>query len=157
MEHIGTTPTQLERLFTTFWSSVGKLLSPLAENSLQTTLKEYLEEIWRLKMKIAGYISESLGLDKDYIEKSLGEGCQIIASNYYPPCPQPHLTLGLAAHSDHGRITILMQNDVDGLQVRYKDMWIPVEYVASSFVVNIGDYIEIMSNGRYKSVEAGTS
>ncbi|KAF6163350.1 hypothetical protein GIB67_025214 [Kingdonia uniflora] len=119
----------------------------------RSVAKEYLEEIWRLKTKIAGCISESLGLDKDYIEKSLGKGCQIIASNYYPPCPQPHLTLGLAAHSDHGGITILMQNDVDGLQVRYKDIWIPVEYVASSFVVNIGDYIEILSNGRYKSVE----
>ncbi|OVA06777.1 Oxoglutarate/iron-dependent dioxygenase [Macleaya cordata] len=115
--------------------------------------KEYLEEVWKLAMKIWGAISEGLGLDRDYIEKSLGEGCQIVASNYYPPCPEPHLTLGLSAHSDHGGLTILMQNEVDGLQVRHNDMWIQIQFMPGMLVVNIGDYLEILSNGRYKSVE----
>ena len=94
-------------------------------------------------MKISGAISKGLGLEWDYIEKSFGEGCQIFASNYYPPCPQPDLTLGLAAHSDHGGLTILMQNEVDGLQVKHGGAWVPVHHVPASFVVNIGDYIEV--------------
>ncbi|KAL6975746.1 hypothetical protein U1Q18_024539 [Sarracenia purpurea var. burkii] len=115
--------------------------------------KEYLEEVWRLALTLSGAISEGLGLDGDYIEKSLGEGCQIVASNYYPPCPEPRRTLGLAAHSDHGGLTILMQNDVDGLQVRHGGAWVAVPHVPASLVVNVGDYLEILSNGRYKSVE----
>ncbi|KAI3852765.1 hypothetical protein MKW92_016681 [Papaver armeniacum] len=128
-------------------------LWPDSPSNYREVTKKYLEDVWKLVMKIGGAISEGLGLERDYIEKSLGEGSQIIASNYYPPCPEPHLTLGLAAHSDHGGITILMQNDVDGLQVLYNDTWIPVLFIPGSLVVNLGDYLEILSNGRYKSLE----
>ncbi|KAK6918956.1 Non-hem dioxygenase N-terminal domain [Dillenia turbinata] len=100
-----------------------------------------------------GAISESLGLSKDYIERSLGQGCQIVANNYYPPCPEPDRTLGISPHSDHGGLTILMQNDVDGLQIKHGEDWVAVRYVPSTFVVNLGDYLEILSNGKYKSVE----
>ncbi|XP_059661982.1 protein DOWNY MILDEW RESISTANCE 6-like [Cornus florida] len=127
-------------------------LWPNNPSNYRYVAKEYLEEVWKLQLKIASAISEGLGLDSDYIEKSLGEGFQILASNYYPPCPEPHRTLGLAAHSDHGGLTILMQNDVDGLQVKHEEEWVAVEYVPGTFVVNIGDYLEILSNGRYKSV-----
>ncbi|CAI9757289.1 unnamed protein product [Fraxinus pennsylvanica] len=116
--------------------------------------KEYLEQIWQLAMKIASAISEGLGLDHDYIEKSLGEGFQVQAANYYPPCPEPEKTLGLAGHSDHGGLTILMQNhDVDGLQIKHNETWTAVQHVPGTFLVNIGDYLEILSNGMYKSVE----
>ncbi|KAL4201864.1 hypothetical protein AMTRI_Chr02g260880 [Amborella trichopoda] len=115
--------------------------------------KEYLEAVWHLALRLAGAISQSLGLEESYIEASLGEGCQIIASNYYPPCPQPHQTLGLSAHSDHGGLTVLMQNDVDGLQVRHEDTWVPIRHMEDTFIINVGDYLEILSNGRYKSVE----
>ncbi|XP_077243340.1 flavanone 3-dioxygenase 2-like isoform X2 [Tasmannia lanceolata] len=115
--------------------------------------KEYLEEIWKMWLNLAGAISEGLGLERGYIQESLGEGCQILAANYYPPCPEPHLTLGLSAHSDHGGLTILLQNDVEGLQVRHEDEWVQVPHIPGTFVVNIGDYLEILSNGRYKSVE----
>ncbi|KAI3994849.1 hypothetical protein MKX01_037400 [Papaver californicum] len=94
-------------------------------------------------------------LEKDYIEKSLGEGCQIVASNYYPPCPEPHRTFGLSAHSDHGGLTILMQNDVDGLRVRYNDTWIPVHHVPGTLVVNIGDYLELWSMRKRLAVGHG--
>ncbi|GMP54333.1 hypothetical protein CsSME_00019537 [Camellia sinensis var. sinensis] len=105
--------------------------------------KEYLEELWQLALKIAGALSEDLGLDRDYIEKSLGEGCQIAAFNYYPPCPEPDRTLGLAAHSDHGGVIILMENDVAGLQVKHNHKWVFVPHVPGSFVVNIGDNTEV--------------
>ncbi|PSS14444.1 Protein DOWNY MILDEW RESISTANCE like [Actinidia chinensis var. chinensis] len=128
-------------------------LWPSQPTNYRVVTKEYLEEIWKLAIKISGAISKGLGLEWYYIEKSFGEGCQIVASNYYPPCPQPHLTLGLAPHSDHGGLTILMQNEVDGLQVKHGGAWVPVHHAPATLVVNIGDYIEILSNGRYKSVE----
>ncbi|KAG8362924.1 hypothetical protein BUALT_BualtUnG0023400 [Buddleja alternifolia] len=102
---------------------------------------EYLEHIWELTMKIGSAISEGLGLDNGYIKKSFGKGFQILAANYYPPCPEPEKTLGLAAHSDHGALTILMQNCVNGLQVKHNDQWLLLTM-----------YL-ILSNGKYKSVE----
>ncbi|XP_075521824.1 flavanone 3-dioxygenase 2-like [Primulina tabacum] len=115
--------------------------------------KAYLVEIWKLTMKLGGAISQSLGLEEDYFERSLGEGVQILACNYYPPCPEPDKTLGLAAHSDHGGITILMENGVEGLQIKHDGAWVSVHDVPYTFVVNVGDYLEILSNGRYKSIE----
>ncbi|MBA0754541.1 hypothetical protein Gogos_021778 [Gossypium gossypioides] len=99
-------------------------------------------------------ISESLGLEDKYIEKASSlENClQIMVANLYPPCPQPELAMGLAAHTDHGLLTLLIQNDTVGLQVLHKDKWVNIHPIPNSFLVNIGDHIEILSNGKYKSV-----
>lgn len=94
-------------------------------------------------MKIGGAISEGLGLEDGLIEECLGEGVQILAANYYPPCPEPEKTLGLAAHSDHGALTILTQNGVDGLQIKHDQTWLAVHHLPGSFLVNIGDYFEV--------------
>ncbi|XP_009785264.1 protein DOWNY MILDEW RESISTANCE 6-like [Nicotiana sylvestris] len=115
--------------------------------------KDYLEEVWQLAIKIFGAISGGLGVDTKYIERSLGEGTQIIAANFYPPCPEPNKTLGLAAHSDHGGLTVLMDNGINGLQIKHNQTWLSVPHIPGTFVVNLGDYLEILSNGRYKSVE----
>ncbi|KAL3848923.1 hypothetical protein ACJIZ3_010805 [Penstemon smallii] len=128
-------------------------LWPNNPTKYRNVAKKYLTEIWQLAMRIIGAISEGLGLDQSYIENSLGEGSQILAANYYPPCPEPDKTLGLAPHSDHGALTILMQNGVNGLQVKHNDTWIPAPHVPGTFVVNLGDFLEILSNGKYKSVE----
>ncbi|XP_059669479.1 protein DMR6-LIKE OXYGENASE 1-like [Cornus florida] len=109
--------------------------------------------IFGMQLKIASALSEALGLDGDYIEKSLGGGFQVVGSNYYAPCPEPHRTLEIPDHSDHGGLTVLMQNDVDGLQVEHDGEWVSVGIVPGSFVVNIGDYMEILSNGWYKTLK----
>ncbi|KAK0577689.1 hypothetical protein LWI29_037107 [Acer saccharum] len=77
---------------------------------------------------------------------------QLLAVNLYPPCPQPELAMGLPPHSDHGLLTILMQNDLQGLQVHHNGSWVSINPLPDSFVVNIGDHMEILSNGEYKSV-----
>ncbi|KAE8687719.1 Flavonol synthase/flavanone 3-hydroxylase [Hibiscus syriacus] len=75
-----------------------------------------------------------------------------MAANFYPPCPQPELAMGLPAHSDHGLLTLLIQNQIGGLQVRHNGKWINIDPIPNSFLTNIGDHIEILSNGKYKSV-----
>lgn len=105
--------------------------------------RAYLDEVWKLAMKITGAISESLGLEPGHIQGAFGEGSQIVACNYYPKCPQPDLTLGLSAHTDRGGVTVLMENGVEGLQVRHEGKWVPVPHVPGSFLINIGDCIEV--------------
>ncbi|KAL0328205.1 UNVERIFIED_CONTAM: protein DOWNY MILDEW RESISTANCE 6 [Sesamum calycinum] len=128
-------------------------LWPVNPPSYRNVAREYLEQVWKVAMKLASAISEGLGLDDGYVAKFLGEGFQILAANYYPPCPEPDKTLGLAAHSDHGALTILMENGVDGLQVNHNGTWIALQHVPGTFIVNLGDCLEILSNGKYKSAE----
>ncbi|KEH17541.1 putative codeine 3-O-demethylase [Medicago truncatula] len=74
--------------------------------------------------------------------------------NYYPPCPQPDQVIGLNPHSDGSALTILLQlNEMDGLQIKKDGMWIPIRPLSDAFVVNVGDMLEVQTNGIYRSIE----
>lgn len=90
-------------------------------------------------------ISESLGLEENYIHKQmdLDEGIQIMSVNHYPPCPQPASAMGLPPHSDHSFVSLLIQNGIDGLEILHKEKWVPVYPPINSFVVNVGDHLEV--------------
>ncbi|GMH24493.1 hypothetical protein Nepgr_026336 [Nepenthes gracilis] len=98
------------------------------------------------------------GLDIKNIDnqmESLLTGSKRINLNYYPKCPKPELTVGVGRHSDVSTFTILLQDEVGGLYVRGLDgeSWIHVPPIDGALVINIGDALQIMSNGRYKSIE----
>ncbi|VAH38454.1 unnamed protein product [Triticum turgidum subsp. durum] len=71
--------------------------------------------------------------------------------NWYPKCPDPKRTLGLATHTDSGFFTFLMQSHVSGLQLfrREPDRWVGVP--PGALIVNIGDLFQILTNGRFRS------
>ena len=79
----------------------------------------------------------------------------ILSLNYYPCCPSLELTVGVGRHSDISTITILLQDETDGLYMRgtSEDSWIHVPPVTGALVINIGDVLQIMSNDKYKSIE----
>ncbi|KAK8715720.1 hypothetical protein V6N13_043048 [Hibiscus sabdariffa] len=115
----------------------------------------YAEETKRLFLRMTEAIMESLGAttpEDDETLKKFNDGSQLMVVNCFPPCPEPDLTLGMPPHSDYGFLTLLLQDEVQGLQIQYKGKWITVEPMPNSFVVNVGDHLEIFSNGRYKSV-----
>ncbi|GLT39448.1 hypothetical protein SLA2020_136370 [Shorea laevis] len=92
----------------------------------------------------------------DETKKSLLKGSVRINLNYYPVCPNPELTNGIGRHSDVSTLTILLQDDIGGLYVKSphgNDSWIHVPPIEGSLVINVGDALQILSNGRYKSVE----
>lgn len=129
---------------------------PCKPEEYRARMKVYCEETLELCKTLLSVFSENLGLPPDYLKESFGneEGIGIcVRLNYYPVCPQPELTYGLSPHSDPGGITVLLQNDVVGLQVRKNDYWVPVRPVANALTINLGDQIEILTNGIYKSVE----
>jgi flavonol synthase len=65
--------------------------------------------------------------------------------NFYPPCPQPELALGVTPHTDLCALTVLVPNEVQGLQVSKDGRWYNVNYVHGALIVNIGDQIEASS------------
>lgn len=72
--------------------------------------------------------------------------------NYYPKCPQPELALGVEAHTDVSALSFILHNMVPGLQLFYGGKWVTAKCVPNSIIVHIGDTLEILSNGKYKSI-----
>lgn len=107
------------------------------------SVSKYSTRARNLALKLLQAISESLGLDKDYIAKALGKQGQHMAINYYPQCPQPELTYGLPGHTDPNALTVLLQDEVPGLQVMRNGRWVAVNPIPDTFVVNIGDQIQV--------------
>lgn len=112
------------------------------------TVARYSDEMKILAQKLLALISESLGLRASCIEDAVGEFYQNITISYYPPCPEPDLTLGLQSHSDMGAITLLIQDDVEGLQALKSgdgggDQWVTVEPLSDAVLVLLGDQTEV--------------
>lgn len=100
-------------------------------------------------------LSLGLGLEEGRLEKEVGGLEELLLQmkiNYYPKCPQPELALGVEAHTDVSALTFILHNMVPGLQLFYKDKWVTAKCVPNSIILHIGDTIEILSNGEYKSI-----
>ncbi|KAH9324678.1 hypothetical protein KI387_004856, partial [Taxus chinensis] len=117
------------------------------------TYEKFGEEVLRVTEKLLVLLSEGLGLDPDYVQTLIKEPVLRLRINYYPPCPQPDLVHGSKPHSDASLLTVLLDNDVEGLQVLKDAEWYNVSLVPGALVVNIGDLLQIISNGKYKSAE----
>ncbi|CAN7042325.1 unnamed protein product [Brassica rapa subsp. trilocularis] len=72
--------------------------------------------------------------------------------HYYPPCLQPDITLGLTKLSDSSFLTVLLQDHVEGLQVLHDQYWVDVPPVFGALVVNVGDFLQLMTKGKFISV-----
>ncbi|XP_020222555.1 protein DMR6-LIKE OXYGENASE 2 [Cajanus cajan] len=143
-----------------FWRDFLKIVvhpefhSPDKPLGFREAAAEYCRRTWKVGKELLKGISENLGLEANYIENTmnLDYGLQMIAANLYPPCPQPELAMGIPPHSDHGLLNILMQNGVSGLQVLHNGKWINVTSTPNCFLLFVSDHLEVVSNGKYKSV-----
>ncbi|KAH8518154.1 hypothetical protein Peur_037350 [Populus x canadensis] len=125
---------------------------PTNPPSFRKKAAEYLTNVRRVEMTLLDAISESLGLERDYIEKRLGG--HYVSLNYYRACEQSELelTYGVRGHTDPTIITMLLQDDVPGLQVLSEGKWMDVNPIPDTVVVHVGDLLQAISNHRYKSL-----
>uniref|UniRef100_A0A5B6YJ48 aminocyclopropanecarboxylate oxidase n=2 Tax=Davidia involucrata TaxID=16924 RepID=A0A5B6YJ48_DAVIN len=129
---------------------------PDLEEDYRKAMKEFAVGLEKLAEHLLDMLCENLGLEKGYLKKALygskGPTFATKVSNY-PPCPRPELIQGLRAHTDAGGIILLFQDDkVSGLQLLKDGEWIDVPPMRHSIVINIGDQLEVITNGKYKSV-----
>jgi len=139
-------------------------LWPSRPATFRDSLHRYSLAVQRVATHLLAAMARNLGLLVDHQDTAAGNGknqmtaiaaAQAMRINYYPPCPQAHdRVLGLSPHSDAVGLTLLLQvSPVPGLQIRRGGAWIPVEPLPGALVANVGDVIEVLTNGRYKSIE----
>ncbi|XP_058743362.1 1-aminocyclopropane-1-carboxylate oxidase homolog 12-like [Vicia villosa] len=116
-------------------------------------LLEYGKHMMNLGTLLFELLSEGLGLNPSHLNDMECAKGIIALCHYYPPCPQPELTIGTPKHSDNDFFTVLLQDHIGGLQVLYQDNWIDVKPVPGALIVNIGDLMQLITNDRFKSVE----
>ncbi|XP_019180243.1 PREDICTED: gibberellin 2-beta-dioxygenase 2-like [Ipomoea nil] len=132
--------------------------------NLSSAVKGYVEALGELACKILELMAEGLHIQETSVFSNLIKDVQsdsIFRLNYYPPIssttsltPTFNDIVGFGEHTDPQILTILKSNDVAGLQISFKDgVWIPISpEPRSGFFVNVGDMLQVLTNGRFMSV-----
>ncbi|KAJ9182253.1 hypothetical protein P3X46_006268 [Hevea brasiliensis] len=112
---------------------------------------DYSNKTTTLAHTLFELLSEALGLDPNYL-KNIGcaEGL-LFLGHYYPACPEPELTMGIGSHSDNSFLTVLLQDQIGGLQVLCGNEWVDVPPTPGALVINLGDLLQLISNDKFKS------
>ncbi|KAI3693056.1 hypothetical protein L6452_32884 [Arctium lappa] len=114
---------------------------------------EYSNQVLKLGGVLFRLISEALKLNPNHLGDLDCDKGLVFVGHYYPACPQPDLTMGATKHTDDGFITVLLQDDIGGLQIVHNQQWIDVPPTPGALVVNIGDLLQMISNDKLRSVE----
>ncbi|XVF56390.1 hypothetical protein PTKIN_Ptkin06aG0116800 [Pterospermum kingtungense] len=146
----------VDHLFHRIWppSCINYQFWPKNPPSYREVNEEYAQKMRGVAEKIFKWLSMGLGLEADVLKEGAGgeELEYLMKINYYPPCPRPDLTLGVSPHTDLSTLTILVPNEVPGLQVFKDGHWVDAQYIPGALIIHVGDQIEILSNGKYKAV-----
>ncbi|KAJ6842325.1 1-aminocyclopropane-1-carboxylate oxidase 1-like [Iris pallida] len=127
---------------------------PNLNKTLCEAMKEYADQLTKLAETLAEGMSENLGLESNYLKKAFSEPSTGTKVAIYPQCLKPELVIGLRAHTDAGGIILLLQDDtVPGLEFFKDGEWVPITPTKDNKIfVNLGDQLEVVSNGIYKSI-----
>jgi isopenicillin N synthase-like dioxygenase len=128
-------------------------------DGFRETVLAYLGALTRLGHALMGGIALGLGLPERWFhEHGTADPLILLRLFNYPSRPVPPETdalWGVGEHTDYGLLTMLWQDDVGGLQVRTgsgDDGWIDAPPIPGTLVCNIGDMLDRMTGGRYRSV-----
>ena len=127
---------------------------PRRPSGLRDTVLEYLEAMRTLSQDVMRGVALGLGLDADWFARELTRDPVVLFRIFhYPPASEPahRDAWGVGEHTDYGLLTVLLQDATGGLQVRTPSGWIDVPADPDAFVCNVGDMLERMTGGRYRS------
>lgn len=130
----------------------GGNLFPARPAGFGDAVLDYIAALTDVGHLVLRGIAQGLGLDRNWFDAHLtADPLVLFRIFHYPPVPAGSSGWGVAEHTDYGLITLLGQDDSGGLEVRSGDNWMTVAPHPDDLVVNLGDMLERMTGGVYRS------
>jgi isopenicillin N synthase-like dioxygenase len=130
----------------------GRNLFPRQVPELRPAVLAYMGALTGVGQAVVRGVAASLGLDADYFAAGYTRDPTILFRVFhYPPSPPATDDWGVGEHTDYGLLTLLAQDANSGLQVRTPDGWLDAPPVPGTFVCNIGDMLDRLTGGWYRS------
>ncbi|WP_454740106.1 isopenicillin N synthase family dioxygenase [Cupriavidus necator] len=127
---------------------------PISYGEMREQTETYIKAMTALGKHLLGVLALSLELPEDYFADGLDQPMLTTRLLHYPP--QSGVghgnQIGAGAHTDWGMLTMLLQDDVGGLEVCNADgEWIRAPHIPGTFVINLGDMVPVLTKGLYNS------
>ncbi|GMH05544.1 hypothetical protein Nepgr_007384 [Nepenthes gracilis] len=155
----------VEYLLMTINTEIGcnRISSIFGENpeSFRSAVNDYLSAVKRMACQVLELMADGLRIQPRNVFSRLlmdEESDSLFRLNHYPPCPElqgfsDKNLVGFGEHTDPQIISFLRSNNTSGLQISLRDgNWISVPPDQNSFFINVGDSLQVMTNGRFNSV-----
>jgi isopenicillin N synthase-like dioxygenase len=133
----------------------GRNLFPRQVPRLCELVLAYLDAMTGLGQCVLSGVALSLGLDPGYFADGYTADPTVLFRIFsYPPSLPTGPGAGgwgVGEHTDYGLLTLLAQDDSGGLQVAGPDGWLDAPPIPGTFVCNIGDMLDRLTGGWYRS------
>jgi isopenicillin N synthase-like dioxygenase len=125
---------------------------PARPAAMRAAVLEYLAANTRAAQAILEGIALSLGLEAGYFRAHYtAEPTILFRIFHYPPDAPGSAQWGVGEHTDYGLLTLLAQDDAGGLEVKSRGGWIAAPPIPGTLVCNIGDMLDRLTGGLYRS------
>ncbi|MBP6011860.1 MAG: isopenicillin N synthase family oxygenase [Alphaproteobacteria bacterium] len=130
----------------------GRNLWPEAVPGMKQAVQDFMARTTLAAHAVMRGVALSLGLDADYFaDRYTADPTVLFRVFHYPPARAIDGEWGVGEHTDYGLLTLLAQDDCGGLQVKGRDGWIEAPPIAGTMVCNIGDMLDRLTGGWYRS------
>ena len=130
----------------------GANLFPAQPSRLRPLVLDYLDAMTALGQRVLEAVAIGLGLPRVWFRTHLtADPVVLFRIFHYPPSKPADDDWGVGEHTDYGLLTLLGQDGNAGLQVHTAGGWVDVPPDADTFVCNIGDMLERLTGGAYRS------
>jgi len=131
----------------------GANLFPAQVPELRAAVHEYQAQATRAAHALMEGLALSLGLDDQYFRRTYtSDPTALFRVFHYPPVEASGEEWGVGEHTDYGLLTLLAQDDVGGLEVKaHSGGWIEAPPLPGTLVCNIGDMLDKLTGGWFKS------
>jgi isopenicillin N synthase-like dioxygenase len=129
----------------------GWNLFPDSVPELKPAVMAFTTEAERSSHAIMEGVALSLGLDAQYFRRTYTGQPTMLFRIFHYPASAPDRGWGVGEHTDYGLLTLLAQDEIGGLEVRTPEGWIDAPPIPGTLVCNIGDMLDRLTGGAYRS------